>query len=359
MTFEELLSRSRALRLPETDRQRYVDWLGVHRVVGFSLQPEGGVEIFLRGEQLAAASPLVRRHMQYDTWEASGATFTATRLVLPPDLHFRSISAFIAEELFRHGFETTPITAFAAAEPIIEISLRRLAASDELVVGLIGEIRVLNLLLSQASTAVGKTRVLESWGGHRRQARDFTSDRAAVEVKTTTLPASVHRISGLSQVDPTRDPTGTPIESLYLLSLGLVVPSQDDDPGATITLPRSVDESLALLGPSTDPAHRNDLQILYLERLRSYGGGGYDHDTMRTWPAYAAKYSLAFIRIYDMQDPNIRVLRRLDVRPYDVVDANSITYEIHLPEQVTGDANPRLDAVSFACEFLAGLGGEA
>jgi hypothetical protein len=340
MTFEELLARSRSLRLPETDRQRYVDWLGIHRVVGFSLQPEGGVEIFLRGERLAAVSPLVRRHMQYDTWEGSEATF-------------------IAEELFRHGFETTPVTAFAAAEPIIEIALRRLAASDELVVGLIGELRVLNLLLSQASTAVAKTRVLESWGGHRRQARDFTSDRAAIEVKTTTLPASVHRISGLSQVDPLRDPTGTPIESLYLLSIGLVVPNHGSDPGATITLPRSVDESLAFLGPSTDPDHRNDLQTLYLERLRSYGGGGYDHDAMRNWPAYAAKYSLAFMRIYDMQDTNIRVLRRLDVRAYDAVDANSITYEVHLPEQVTGDANPRLDVVSFASEFLANLGGEA
>jgi len=359
MTFEELLARSRSLRLPETDRQRYVDWLGIHRVVGFSLQPEGGVEIFLRGERLAAVSPLVRRHMQYDTWEGSEATFTATRLVLPPDAHFRSIGAFIAEELFRHGFETTPVTAFAAAEPIIEIALRRLAASDELVVGLIGELRVLNLLLSQASTAVAKTQVLESWGGHRRQARDFTSDRAAIEVKTTTLPASVHRISSLSQVDPLRDPTGTPIESLYLLSIGLVVPNHGSDPGATITLPRSVDESLAFLGPSTDPDHRNDLQTLYLERLRSYGGGGYDHDAMRNWPAYAAKYSLAFMRIYDMQDTNIRVLRRLDVRAYDAVDANSITYEVHLPEQVTGDANPRLDVVSFASEFLANLGGEA
>jgi hypothetical protein len=125
MTFEELLARSRSLRLPETDRQRYVDWLGIHRVVGFSLQPEGGVEIFLRGERLAAVSPLVRRHMQYDTWEGSEATFTATRLVLPPDAHFRSIGAFIAEELFRHGFETTPVTAFAAAEPIIEIAQLR------------------------------------------------------------------------------------------------------------------------------------------------------------------------------------------------------------------------------------------
>ena len=357
MTFEELLARSRALRVAPQATQRRVEWLGAGRMIGFALQPEGGMEIFLCGDPLSTRSPLVRRHLQYDHWQGSDTTFTATRIMLPADAHFRPVAAFIAEELFRNGFEASPSQAFAAAEPIIEIALRRLAASDEIILGLIGEIRFLNILLSQTSTAAAMAAVMESWGGHRRQSRDFTARRVAVEVKTTIRAGSEHHVSSLAQVDPRRDSSGVPLETLFLLSIGLVPPSDPDDPAATISLPRSVDESLAQLGPNTSPTQRNGLQTLLLERLRAYGGSEYEHDSMRSWPAYSARYSLAFMRLYDLQDPNVHVLRRADALAHDAVQVDSISYDVHLPERITGDLNPQLDVIAFARRFLAELGG--
>jgi hypothetical protein len=353
MTFEELIGICRRLRMPPHADARFVEWVGQSRVVGFALQPDGAREIFLRGDALRPTSQLVRRHMQWDTWRGDAGSFEATRVVLPQDEHYRPVAALIVEELFRHGAEEDIPQAFRAVEPILEMALRRLAASDEVILGLIGELRVLGLLLAEASTATGKAAVLESWGGHRRQSRDFVAGRVALEVKTTTRNASVHRISSISQVDPHRDESGQPDEALYLVSVGLTVPEDPGDPTATITLPRTVDDTLLILGPSTAPEARTELQALLLVRVQSYLEGGYDHDVMRGWPAYQSRYSLAFMRIYDMGDPNVDVMRLADVRRCTAVNENSVAFEIHLPERITGDLNPRVDVLGFARSFVA------
>ena len=348
MTFEQLINVCRRLSTPPNAETRCVEWVGQAKVIGFALQPDGATEIFLRGEALRPTSVLVRRHVQWDTWEGNDASFQATRVVLPQDDYYRPVAALIGEELFRHEAELDLRRAFQAVEPILEMALRRLAPSDAVIVGLIGELRVLTLLLAEASTTESKTRVLESWGGHRQQARDFVAGRIGIEVKTTTRSASIHHVSSISQVDPHRDGYGQPDEVLYLVSIGLAVPENPRDPTATISLPRSVDDVLLLLGSSTNPNARTELQSLLLIRVHSYLAAGYDHDTMRAWPAYQNKYSLAFMRIYDMVDPNVNVLRLADAERYTAVNQNSVNYEITLPEQVTGDLNPQLDLLGFA-----------
>jgi hypothetical protein len=353
MTFEELISICRQLATPRDADTRRVEWVGQSRAIGFALQPDGATEIFLKGEALPPQSAIVQRHVQWDTWRGSSGTFRATRVVLPPDDHYRPVAALIVEELFRHEAETNLLRAFRAVEPILEMALRRLAASDDVIVGLIGELRVLGYLLNAAPTPSSKGIVLESWGGHRQQSRDFVAGQVAIEVKTTTRPSSVHRISRITQVDPDRDDTGQPVEKLYLVSIGLSPPADPSDPAATISLPQSVDDVLLLVGPSTEPHERTELQSLLLIRIRNYLSAGYDHDTMRAWPAYQNKYSLAFTRIYDMADPNVQVLRLADARRYSAVNENSVAYEIALPDQVTGDLNPQLDVPSFARKVVS------
>lgn len=352
MTFEELIGVCRQLTTPRDADTRRVEWVGQSRVIGFALQPDGATEIFLKGEALPPQSAIVRRHVQWDTWNGSSGAFRATRVVLPPDDHYRPVAALIVEELFRYEAETDLLRAFQAVEPILEMALRRLAASDDVIVGLIGELRLLGYLLTAAPSPASKGIILESWGGHRQQSRDFVAGQVAIEVKTTTRPSSVHRISRISQVDPHRDDNGQPLEKLYLVSIGLSPPADPRDPTATVSLPQSVDDVLLLLGPSTEPHERTELQSLLLNRIRNYLSAGYDHDTMRAWPAYQNKYSLAFTRIYDMADPHVQVLRLADARRYNAVNENSVAYEIALPDQVTGDLNPQLDVLAFARQVV-------
>ena len=356
MKFEELYIITQNIKVPDGPDERSVEWCDSSSCLGLAKQPNGAFELFIRGEPLSVSSPLVRRHLRHDTWrDAAGLEFHANRIAFPEEAHYQAVAAFIAEELFRNGLSSSIAKSFTVSEPIIEMALRRSALSEEVIVGLLGELRLLNVLLSQASSPTERGILIESWRGYRLETRDFVSGSCSVEVKTTRGRNSVHRVSGIRQVDPDRAASGEPEETLYLVSFGLRPLDEGEDLTSAICLPETVDELLRKLGPLTESLPRNEVQEILISRIREYGGSalGYDHDTMRTWPAYTVQYQQGFTRIYDMNDDNVRVLRLKQISPCDAVPPDSVNFEINLPDRVTGDINPELDIIGFARRFIA------
>ena len=199
---------------------------------------------------------------------------------------------------------------------------------------------------------------LSSWQGFRQSARDFElSGQIAVEVKSTRSSRSRHVVSSLAQVDPERSDSGDPVERLFLFSVGFV-PTETEQSQGALCLPDQVDRILALLGDSILPGSRNEAQEMFLLQISEYGGSGsalYLHDEMRGAPAYKAAYSIAFQRLYNMNDPKLDLLRRGDVESIRHIDSQSVACTVELPDQVDGDLNPETDPQRFVRRILADI----
>lgn len=356
-SFEHLLQLAESLPMPSSETEREVCWCELSNTVGFSRQVNGSIELFLCGDELRTASPLVRRHLRYDQWSRmTGCVFKANRLVFPAEDHYTAATAFLAEELLRKDAVTSLQNGFSLTEPLIEMMLRRTALSEEELLGLIGELRFLEVLLSVASDQTKKALALDAWRGHEQTSRDFVFGNAFTEVKATRGDRSVHQISSLMQVDPRRSEAGQPLEQLHLLSLGFkpVFPSEPDV--VSISLPNQVDVILKQLGEATIKEARNALQTLFLSKVESYGsvaGHGYVHDEMQNWAAYKAGWQHGFLRVYDMNDSAVQVLRRSDVRQRGHVVFESVHFTVDLPDCVTGDLNPHNDLFQLAKKLLS------
>ena len=81
-----------------------------------------------------------------------------------------------------------------------------------------------------------------------------------------------------------------------------------------LSLPNQVDVILRQLASVNATAGAlGELQQLFLAKVSAYGGGsGYAHEEMRTWSAYQAGWQHRFVRIYNMGDDGVQVLRRAD-----------------------------------------------
>jgi len=350
MKFETLYDIAQAIVTPDDAEERRIVWCDESKMLGLARQPSGAFELFLKGGPLSVRSPLVRRHLRHDTWrDAEKVDFPASRIAFPAEAHYQAVAAFIAEELFRNGLIDSVARAFAASEAIIEMALRRAALPDEAIIGLIGELRLLAILISVAETPADRAAAMEAWRGYQREARDFVFAAVSVEVKATRSGRSVHHISNLDQVDPLRSPDGNPTEQLYLVSFGLEQAEPEEDAAGSFTLPTVINELLLKLGDSTKPGLRNEIQEILIERVRQYGNSslGYDHDSMSHWPAYSVPFRQRFGRAYDMNDDAVRVLRRAQLAPCSAVREESVRYEVELPDQITGDINPEADLFSF------------
>jgi hypothetical protein len=355
-TFEELLSLAKTLRVPEHGNQRVVEWCDADRVLGLARQQGGAYELFIATGKLTVRSAVVERHLRHDRWKAGTETeFEANRLVLPAENHFVPVAAFLVEELLRNGVSASPQNAFTRVEPLIDLALRRTALDEETIVGLIGELMFLEVLLAEAETVMHRATCLESWRGYEPSRRDFVFiGRADVEVKVTRGVRSSHEISSLSQVDPRRTEDGTPIEQLYLLSIGLRTPAADEVSSAR-SLPRQVDAVLRMLGPNIDIGQRNEIQELFLTRVHRYGTAarrGYSHDEMKAWEVYQPSWIQQFARAYDMNSAGIDVLRLAEVEQHRHVSAGSVTYVADLPDSVDSTPNPRVDLKLLAAELI-------
>jgi hypothetical protein len=332
LSFEHVRSELARLSVP-AGQARSMMWLRPQ--LGIGKNADGNYEVFIRGPQVTASSPMVSRQMQYGHWQSRQGEepFAATLLALPAAPHFVALAALIGIELVRCGISLTadPQPAFRDVEPIIELAIRRGALAEHVIVGLIGELITLRQsLLSIVGEPTRRASVLNSWQGWRDGLRDFTFGSNSIEVKTTRLATSMHEFSGLHQVERQRLPDGSD-EKLYVLSIGLT-PSQH----AGETLPSIVDQLLLMF--ASEGPRDEALQVALLEHVASYGGrggGGYRHLEMREWPAYSVRYSHSFApRLYDMSDPEMLVLRRRDIER-TFVDAASLRFSMHLPERIS------------------------
>lgn len=349
-TFEELFAIVQSIILPGSGTERRIEWCDSDKIIGLARDSRGAYEIFIKGPQLVGTMPLVISRLRYDEWSEEGApNFVANQIVLPQDSHYEPVSAFLVEEFMRAGVCADSAAAFRAVEPILDMALRRTAHSDAVMLGLFGELIVLESFLA-AKAPVGRALLLDNWRGHQRSSRDFSLTNAQVEVKSTTRAHSEHEIGSLGQVDPSRNASGDPTENLRLISLGFRVLDIGEPDGDS--LPELVDRILNLLGPAA--GDRTEQQALLLKKVSLYGGEerGYVHDAMKGEPAYSVKYERTFCRIYDMNDESVRVLRKSDLLNAQHVVSSSVAFTVNLPDQVTGDINPVTSLPAFAASVV-------
>lgn len=333
--YETLRRELGNLRVPR-GQTRSMRWLAEPLAVGRTAS--GDYEVFIRGPQLQATSVLVQRHLQHGDWrpEEGGDSFPASRILLPEAPHFASIAALISVELLRAGVASPrgQQQAFIDVEPIIEMAIRRGALAEDTLVGLIGELFILRrLLLAQESTSVTSMRTLECWQGWREGGRDFRIGTHSIEVKTTRSLTSIHKFSGLHQLEAIQLPAGD-LEKLHLMSIGLAASTSVGE-----TLPGIVESIRMLL---TDAAGEVTTEFLKRVSLYGAGGNGYDHDSMQDWGAYRVKYTHSFEpRLYRIDDPGMRLLKR-EVLAETFVQPEDLSFTMHVPE-VVSPYNPAPD----------------
>lgn len=277
--FEALRVELEALRVPQ-GHVRNLRWLTT--TLAIARTTAGDYEIFIRGPEIRASSPLVRRHLQHSEWrpEAGGEPFPASRIVLPSAPHFASIAALIAIELLRAGI-TSPQSvqaAFTDVEPIIEIVIRRGALAENIIIGLIGELTLLrHLILIHRDRPTTMMRCVDFWQGWQEAGRDFQIGNHSIEVKTTQASASIHEFSGLHQLEPKLLASGA-MEQLHLMSVGLSVSTTMGE-----NLPSIVSSIVTLLSHAGAGAEVADEFLWRVSQYGNQSGTGYIHATMQDW----------------------------------------------------------------------------
>lgn len=335
-TYESILATIVSTPSSGAAAERDISWLTDANVVGVSRDHEGRLEVFLRGTELRPVIAAVRDAIEFHTWHRTGGEpLDANRLRLPALSHYDQVVAFICTELLRNGTDADLTTAFARTEPIIELSIEQLQMSSDAVLGLAGELLLLDALCRNVDTdRMGE--IVGSWDGWQRSSRDFSLDGVGVEVKTTRRDTSSHMLQGVHQVELADGEDGGVAEtSLFLVSIGLRPAEPGDD---SFTIPQLVDRIATKLAD----AGRPDLADSFLAHVAEYGswsGLGYDHRSMSGDPMFVLPYVTKFFRGYGMTDPAIEVLRRDDIASHHHVDVGSVRFRVDLPLAVSA-GNP-------------------
>ncbi|WBM80903.1 PD-(D/E)XK motif protein [Cryobacterium breve] len=319
-----------------TDELRDITWVTDAQVVGVSRDHGGRVEVFLVGVELRPTSKTVGDAIEFRTWHREGAaSFEANRLLLPALGHFDQVAAFICTELLRNGADTVLSLAFTKTEPIVELAIERLRMSNEVVLGLAGELLMLDALCRRADDE-NVAQAVESWDGWRKSSRDFVWGSTGVEVKTTTRSTSSHLVQGVHQVELNDgEDGGVPEDRLYLVSIGLQATATGGNSFSIPQLVVRIIERMEATGCGGDV-------LKFLSRTSEYGvesGGGYDHNTMSEDPIYGTSFQTSFFRAYDMSDEAVEILRRDDIAVRHHVDVSSVRFRIDLPVTARTD-NP-------------------
>ncbi len=337
-TYEKLRAVAADLPQPRTPTDRDIKWVIENRL-GLSRGHKGHLEIFIQGPKVKPVLPTLEENIDHLTWhDSKGHAFDANRILLPSADYFEQAAAFICIELIHSGVANDPIVAFATTEPIIEVWLQQLQLGDQSILGLIGELFLLEALLIYSPDG-RQPEVIAAWRGYTHSNRDIEIPPIGIEVKTTTTGTSRHYINNPAQLELGKSTGGTTETHLFLASIGL---SPADNTVGTWTLPLLVDRLLTHLDPLPSD-RRNATKYELLVKIEQYGGEnsiGYNHTTMRDNPRYTKPCSIQFARLYDMTDDAIRALRTADINGYDNVDPQSVSYHLKLPEKVRGDLNP-------------------
>lgn len=339
-SYETVLDQINVVPAGTIGEDRDITWLTNAKVVGIARNSRGHLELFLAGDKLRPRTSTVKAAMRYHSWHRDSLPpLNANRICLPALGHFDQIGAFIAAELLREKADVDLERAFAVTEPLIELAINRLEISENAILGLVGELILLDALCRRAADPqVG--RIVQAWDGWRRSARDFTWEGTGVEIKTTTRATSNHAIHGIHQIEPTPvsdDNTGE--ARLLLVSVGL---SQADLNAPALSIPSLVESILERLNAAGASGFVDE----FLKRVSMYGaesGIGYEHATMANDAPFTSTYSVTFVRGYDMTDSDVKVLRRDDLINYQHVDAQSVNFRVELPATISLD-NPIIGA---------------
>ena len=168
----------------------------------------------------------------------------------------------VADHVQLHGDSMrTAIGHVLSAYRELLSSLGRLSEHQEL--GLSGEMLVLNHLIG----SIGEQRAVDSWRGPTREEHDFGLSDFDMEVKTTLSEDRSHRISSLTQLEPSAS------RDLWLVSVQLTTSGV----GGT-TLPELIEWTMGQLSSPT-------LKGLFADRLT---GAGWD-------PTHSHLYTRRFV----------------------------------------------------------------
>lgn len=344
-SYEDILALLSDLKPSENQDVRDVEWLTSGRVVGVSRTPGGRIEIFLVGDQLEPKKRVLRRALDYQLWHRTrgDSSLHANRILLPAAGHFDQVAAFLCAELLRNGTDLDLDAGFRRTEPLIELAIAKLRLTDQALLGLVGELLILDALL-RASDKENVREILESWRGWRESARDFSWNSMSIEVKTTTRHLSAHQVEGVHQVERLdHSDGGGPEGALFLMSIGLQW--QKDQSGGELghSLPGIVESIAVRIHNATDGAEAIALTEAFLDHVSQYGDDqdvGYDHRTMANSSAFSKPFTILFVRCYDMLDPAIEVLRSENLGPFRHISPESVRFRVELPVRVRGDINP-------------------
>ena len=349
-SYEEVLEQINAVPAGLIGNDRTINWLTDAQVVGVARNSRGHLELFLAGDQLKPRSRTVKSAIHYHSWHRdTQPPLSANRILLPALGHFDQVGAFIAAELLREKADANLERAFAVTEPLIELAIKRLEISENAIIGLFGELLLLDALCRRADDMhVGP--VVQAWDGWRRSARDLTWEGTGVEIKTTTRSTSSHAVHGVHQIEPAAATDDGPGESrLLLVSIGL----QQTDPNVpALSIPSLVENIVARLTVSG----ASGLVDEFLKRVAMYGsesGIGYEHATMASEAPFTTTFSVTFVRGYDMADPAVEVLRRDDVVAHQHVDAQSLSFRVDLPATIS--LNNPITGARRVAEAILGL----
>jgi hypothetical protein len=306
------------------DGSRILEWIGFSETVGVARDHAGRTEILLRGPELAPSSGAVKAASDYRlVYRDNGSVFEATRLVFPALAHFDQVVAFICVELLRNGADIDLSVAFRRTEPIIQLAISDLALTRQALVGLAGELLLLEALCRRADDA-RVAEVVAGWFGWQRSSRDFVLGRTGIEVKTTTRNASSHLVEGVHQVERDEDEE----DRLLLVSIGLQ--QTENHAGNSFTVPSLVDRIISRMVTVGLPLAETER---FIARVAEYGAGssiGYDHAMHAADPVYASPFLTTFVRAYDMSDAAIGVLRRQDIAALHHVVDGSVRFRVNL-----------------------------
>lgn len=331
-SYEAILNQINVVPAGTIGHDRAITWLTEAKVVGIARNSRGHLELFLAGDELRPRTGTVKAAMHYHSWHRDTLPpLNANRICLPALGHFDQIGAFIASELLREEADANLERAFAVTEPLIELAIKRMEISENAILGLVGELLLLDALCRRAADPqVGP--IVQAWDGWRRSARDFTWEGTGVEIKTTTRTTSSHAIHGVHQIEPTPASDDTKGEErLLLVSIGLC---QAESSASDLSIPSLVESILKRLNATG----ASGLVDEFLTRVSVYGtesGVGYEHATMANEAPFTTKFSVTFFRGYDMADPAVEVLRRDDVITHQHVDAQSVTFRVELPAMIS------------------------
>lgn len=331
-SYEAILKQINAVQAGTIGDDRSITWLTDAKVVGIARNSRGHLELFLAGAELSPRTGTVKTAMHYHSWHRDTLPpLSANRICLPALGHFDQVGAFIAAELLREKADANLERAFAITEPLIQFAIKRMEISENAILGLVGELLLLDALCRRAADPqVGP--IVQAWDGWRRSARDFTWEGTGIEIKTTTRTTSSHAIHGVHQIEPilaSDDATGE--ARLLLVSIGLC---QADITAHALSIPSLVESILDRLN-ATGASGLVDEFLTHVSVYGAESGIGYEHATMVNEAPFTTTFNVNFVRGYDMVDPAIEVLRRNDVVTHQHVDAQSVTFRVDLPATIS------------------------